>query len=111
QNGSRGNTVMPELHNKMELLKERIGPLLRLLETFWAEVVSTACYVLNRVLVTKPQNKTLYELITGPKEANHSAEAKNGDEMSNGDTGPKTNEEPKDQEDQAFLEELERLKR
>ncbi|GJS81041.1 retrovirus-related pol polyprotein from transposon TNT 1-94 [Tanacetum coccineum] len=33
--------------------------------TFWAEVVSTACYVLNRVLVTKPQNKTLYELITG----------------------------------------------
>ncbi|GJZ09067.1 putative ribonuclease H-like domain-containing protein [Tanacetum coccineum] len=32
---------------------------------FWAEVVSTACYVLNRVLVTKPQNKTPYELITG----------------------------------------------
>ncbi|GJQ96045.1 putative ribonuclease H-like domain-containing protein, partial [Tanacetum coccineum] len=33
--------------------------------TFWAEAVSTACYVLNSVLVTKPQNKTLYELITG----------------------------------------------
>ncbi|GJT67486.1 ribonuclease H-like domain-containing protein [Tanacetum coccineum] len=32
---------------------------------FLAEVVSTACYVLNRVLVTKPQNKTPYELITG----------------------------------------------
>ncbi|GJS83053.1 putative ribonuclease H-like domain-containing protein [Tanacetum coccineum] len=32
--------------------------------TFWAEAVSTACYVLNRVLVTKPQNKTPYELIT-----------------------------------------------
>ncbi|GJZ61657.1 putative ribonuclease H-like domain-containing protein [Tanacetum coccineum] len=32
--------------------------------TFWAKVVSTACYVLNRVLVTKPQNKTPYELIT-----------------------------------------------
>ncbi|GJV67267.1 retrovirus-related pol polyprotein from transposon TNT 1-94 [Tanacetum coccineum] len=32
--------------------------------TFWAEAVSTACYVLNRVLVTKPHNKTLYELIT-----------------------------------------------
>nr|GEY49508.1 ribonuclease H-like domain-containing protein [Tanacetum cinerariifolium] len=30
-----------------------------------AEVVSTACYVLNKVLVTKPQNKTPYELITG----------------------------------------------
>ncbi|GJX96279.1 putative ribonuclease H-like domain-containing protein [Tanacetum coccineum] len=33
--------------------------------TFWAEAVSTACYVLNRVLVTKPQNKTPYELIAG----------------------------------------------
>nr|GEV52548.1 hypothetical protein [Tanacetum cinerariifolium] len=30
-----------------------------------AKAVSTACYVLNRVLVTKPQNKTHYELITG----------------------------------------------
>ncbi|GJS14397.1 putative ribonuclease H-like domain-containing protein [Tanacetum coccineum] len=221
--------------------------------TFWAEAVSTACYVLNRVLVTKPQNKTPYELITGkipiisyirpfgchvtilntidhlgkfeeksdegflvgyslnskafrvynletkrveenlhinflenkpnvagkgpnwlfdldyltdsmnyqpvtaenkankttgPKEANHSAgtqdnidagnskmeakpaqeyfvlplwssytsivkssEAKNRDKKPNRDTGPKTNEKPKDQEDQAFLEELERLKR
>ncbi|GJU18311.1 hypothetical protein Tco_1146277 [Tanacetum coccineum] len=48
---------MPELHNKMELLKERTRPLLRLLwkyasrfiftNTFWAEAVSTACYVLN----------------------------------------------------------------
>nr|GEV51844.1 hypothetical protein [Tanacetum cinerariifolium] len=33
--------------------------------TFWAETVNTACYVLNRVLVTKPQNKTPYELLTG----------------------------------------------
>ncbi|GJV69349.1 putative ribonuclease H-like domain-containing protein [Tanacetum coccineum] len=32
--------------------------------TFWAEAVSTACYVLNRVFVTKPQNKTPHELIT-----------------------------------------------
>ncbi|GJQ93930.1 putative ribonuclease H-like domain-containing protein [Tanacetum coccineum] len=178
-----------------------------LTNTFWVEVVSTACYVLNMVLVTKPQSKIPYELITGkipiisyirpfgchvtilntidrlgkfkeksdegflvgyslnskafrhvtaenkanktpgPKEANHSAgtpnnidagnskmeaepaqdyfvlplwssytstvkssEAKNGDEKPNGDTGPKTNEELKDQEDQAFIEELERLK-
>ncbi|GJU73836.1 putative ribonuclease H-like domain-containing protein [Tanacetum coccineum] len=211
--------------------------------TFWAEAVSTACYVLNRVLVTKPQNKTPYELITGKipiisyirpfgchvtilntidhlgkfdgksdkgflvgyslnskafrvynletkrveenlhinflenkpnvagkgpnwlfdldylidsmnyqpvrsEEANHSAgtqdnidvgnskmeadhaqdyfvlpiyssytstvkssEAKNEGEKSNKDTGLKTNEEPVDQDDQAFLEELERLKR
>nr|GEY18343.1 hypothetical protein [Tanacetum cinerariifolium] len=30
--------------------------------TFWAEAVNTACYVQNRVLVNKSQNKTLYEL-------------------------------------------------
>ncbi|GKF52175.1 putative ribonuclease H-like domain-containing protein, partial [Tanacetum coccineum] len=30
---------------------------------FWAEAVNTACYVLNRVLVTKPHNKTPYELL------------------------------------------------
>nr|GEY65666.1 ribonuclease H-like domain-containing protein [Tanacetum cinerariifolium] len=33
--------------------------------TFWAEVVNTACYVLNRALVTKPHNKTPYEIIRG----------------------------------------------
>nr|GEV65108.1 hypothetical protein [Tanacetum cinerariifolium] len=40
-----------------------------------------------------------------------SSKAKNGDEKLNEDTDSKTNEEPVDQEDQAFLEELERLKR
>ncbi|GJV20802.1 putative ribonuclease H-like domain-containing protein [Tanacetum coccineum] len=33
--------------------------------TFWAKAVNTACYVLNRVLVIKPRNKTPYELIHG----------------------------------------------
>nr|GEX96820.1 hypothetical protein [Tanacetum cinerariifolium]GEX99772.1 hypothetical protein [Tanacetum cinerariifolium] len=33
--------------------------------TFWAEAINTDCYVLNRVLVTKPQNKIPYELLTG----------------------------------------------
>nr|GEW00400.1 putative ribonuclease H-like domain-containing protein [Tanacetum cinerariifolium] len=167
------------------------------------EYISTACYVLKRVLVTKRQNKTPYELLTGkipilsytrpfgchvtilntidhlgkfeeksdkgflvgyslsskafrnkanktagPKETNNSAgtqdsfdagnyeieadhaqeyyvlplwssytstikssKAKNGDEKLNEDTNLKTNEEPIDHEDQAFLEELERLKR
>nr|GEZ45780.1 hypothetical protein [Tanacetum cinerariifolium] len=32
---------------------------------FWAEAVNTANYVQNRVLVTKPQNKTPYELLLG----------------------------------------------
>nr|GEX40274.1 hypothetical protein [Tanacetum cinerariifolium] len=34
----------------------------KLLITFWAEVVNTACYFQNRVLVNKSQNKTPYEL-------------------------------------------------
>ncbi|GJS86499.1 putative ribonuclease H-like domain-containing protein [Tanacetum coccineum] len=33
--------------------------------TFWAKAVNTACYVQNRVLVTKPHNKTPYELLLG----------------------------------------------
>nr|GEV72278.1 hypothetical protein [Tanacetum cinerariifolium] len=33
--------------------------------TFWAEVVNTACYVQNRVLVNKSHNKTPYELFNG----------------------------------------------
>ncbi|GKA45967.1 putative ribonuclease H-like domain-containing protein [Tanacetum coccineum] len=35
--------------------------------TFWAEAVNTACYVQNMVLVTKPHNKTPYELFLGRK--------------------------------------------
>ncbi|GJS13313.1 putative ribonuclease H-like domain-containing protein [Tanacetum coccineum] len=35
--------------------------------TFWAEAVSTACYIFNKVRVTKPQNKTPYELLFGHK--------------------------------------------
>ncbi|GJW48513.1 ribonuclease H-like domain-containing protein [Tanacetum coccineum] len=37
--------------------------------TFWAEAVSTACYVQNRVLVVKPHYKTPYELFRGIKPA------------------------------------------
>nr|GFA28296.1 ribonuclease H-like domain-containing protein [Tanacetum cinerariifolium] len=33
--------------------------------SFWAEAVNTACCVQNRVLVTKPHNKTPYELLLG----------------------------------------------
>nr|GEV99474.1 putative ribonuclease H-like domain-containing protein [Tanacetum cinerariifolium] len=32
---------------------------------FWAEAVNTACYVQNKVLVTKPHNKTPYKLLLG----------------------------------------------
>ncbi|GKE93587.1 putative ribonuclease H-like domain-containing protein, partial [Tanacetum coccineum] len=37
--------------------------------TFWAEAVSTTCYVQNSVLVVKPHNKTPYELFRGFKPA------------------------------------------
>nr|GEZ32860.1 ribonuclease H-like domain-containing protein [Tanacetum cinerariifolium] len=33
--------------------------------SFWAKAVNTACYVQNRVLVTKPYTKTPYELLHG----------------------------------------------
>nr|GEX98899.1 copia protein [Tanacetum cinerariifolium] len=54
-----------------------------------AEVVNTAYYVLNKVLVTKPQNKIPYELLTenqankspGPKEANNSAGTQANDDQ------------------------------
>ncbi|KAI3805317.1 hypothetical protein L1987_27575 [Smallanthus sonchifolius] len=35
----------------------------KLLVTFWAEPVNTACHVLNRVLTVKRHNKTCYELL------------------------------------------------
>ncbi|GKD30175.1 putative ribonuclease H-like domain-containing protein, partial [Tanacetum coccineum] len=35
--------------------------------TFWVEVVSTTCYVQNRVLIVMPHNKTPYELFRGIK--------------------------------------------
>ncbi|GJV97488.1 ribonuclease H-like domain-containing protein [Tanacetum coccineum] len=41
----------------------------KLLTTFWAEAVNTACYVQNRMLVIKLHNKTPYELILGRKPA------------------------------------------
>nr|GEV14090.1 uncharacterized mitochondrial protein AtMg00810-like [Tanacetum cinerariifolium] len=43
-----------------KLVKDSLLPI-----PFWAEAVNTACYVQNRVLVTKPHNKTLYELLHG----------------------------------------------
>nr|GEY60298.1 hypothetical protein [Tanacetum cinerariifolium] len=36
-----------------------------LLIIYWAEAVNTACYVQNRISVTKPHNKTPYELLLG----------------------------------------------
>ncbi|GJZ38957.1 putative ribonuclease H-like domain-containing protein [Tanacetum coccineum] len=67
----RGNLVLLGLHNKMKLQKGKIEVARTMLAdsklptTFWAEAVNTACYVQNRVLVIKPQNKTPYKLFLG----------------------------------------------
>ncbi|GJT39024.1 putative ribonuclease H-like domain-containing protein [Tanacetum coccineum] len=60
QNGvaERRNRTLIEAARTM-LVDSKLGT------TFWAEAVNTACYVLNRVLVIKPHNKTPYELIHG----------------------------------------------
>nr|GEW64544.1 retrovirus-related Pol polyprotein from transposon TNT 1-94 [Tanacetum cinerariifolium] len=58
QNGiaERKNKTLIEAARTM--LADSLLPVL-----FWAESVNTTCYVQNRVLVTKPQNKTPYELL------------------------------------------------
>ncbi|GJV30692.1 putative ribonuclease H-like domain-containing protein [Tanacetum coccineum] len=56
--GERKNRTLIEAARTM--LADSLLPI-----PFWAEAVNTACYVLNRVLVTKPQNKTPYELLIG----------------------------------------------
>nr|GEV19376.1 ribonuclease H-like domain-containing protein [Tanacetum cinerariifolium] len=54
----RKNRTLIEVARTM--LADSLLPIL-----FWAEVVNTTCYVQNRVLVTKPHNKTPYELLLG----------------------------------------------
>ncbi|GJV04650.1 ribonuclease H-like domain-containing protein [Tanacetum coccineum] len=66
----KGNLVRAKRKNRT--LIEAAGTMLadsKLPTTFWAEAVNTACYVKNRVLVTKPYNKTPYELFVGIKPA------------------------------------------
>nr|GEY58363.1 hypothetical protein [Tanacetum cinerariifolium] len=64
QNGvaeRRNRTLIEEARTMLAIAK--------LLVTFWAEAVNTTCYVQNRVLVNKSQNKTPYELFNGMFEA------------------------------------------
>nr|GFC21422.1 putative ribonuclease H-like domain-containing protein [Tanacetum cinerariifolium] len=57
---------------------------------FWAEAVNIACYVQNRVLVTKPHNKTPYELLHG-EEGTHTYVL--FPVLSDGYTNPKNNKD------------------
>nr|GEW44118.1 hypothetical protein [Tanacetum cinerariifolium] len=56
--GERKNKTLIEAARTM--LADSLLPI-----SFWVEAVNTACNVQNRVLVTKPQNKTPYELLHG----------------------------------------------
>ncbi|GJZ88661.1 putative ribonuclease H-like domain-containing protein [Tanacetum coccineum] len=60
QNGVAERKNMTLIETARTMLADSLLPI-----PFWAEAVNTACYVLNRVLVTKPQNKTPYELLIG----------------------------------------------
>ncbi|GJW26983.1 putative ribonuclease H-like domain-containing protein [Tanacetum coccineum] len=60
QNGVSEGKNMTLIEAARTMLEDSLLPTI-----FWAEAVNTACYVLNRVLVTKPHNKTPYELIIG----------------------------------------------
>ncbi|GJV73818.1 putative ribonuclease H-like domain-containing protein, partial [Tanacetum coccineum] len=62
QNGVAEKKNMTLIEATRTMLADSILP-----TTFWAEAVSTACYIFNRVRVTKPQNKTPYELLFGHK--------------------------------------------
>ncbi|GJV65890.1 putative ribonuclease H-like domain-containing protein [Tanacetum coccineum] len=61
---TRQNGVVEEVNigNLIEAARTILADSL-LPTTFWDEAVNTACYVQNRVLVTKPNNKTPYELL------------------------------------------------
>nr|GEZ60126.1 putative ribonuclease H-like domain-containing protein [Tanacetum cinerariifolium] len=60
QNGIAERKNMALIEAARTMLADSLLPI-----PFWAEAVNTACYVQNRVLVTKPHNKTPYELFHG----------------------------------------------
>nr|GEX38835.1 putative ribonuclease H-like domain-containing protein [Tanacetum cinerariifolium] len=60
QNGIAERKNMTLIEAAKTMLADLLLPIL-----FWAKAVNTACYVQNRVLVTKPYNKTPYKLLLG----------------------------------------------
>nr|GFA01943.1 hypothetical protein [Tanacetum cinerariifolium] len=62
QNGVAERKICTLIEAARTMLADSLLPTI-----FWTEAAATACYVLNRVLVTKPHDKTPYELLTGDK--------------------------------------------
>nr|GEZ33860.1 putative ribonuclease H-like domain-containing protein [Tanacetum cinerariifolium] len=60
QNGVTKRENMTLIEASRTMLADSLLPI-----PFWAEAVNTTCYVQNSVLVTKPHNKTPYELLIG----------------------------------------------
>nr|GEW98322.1 hypothetical protein [Tanacetum cinerariifolium] len=60
QNGIAERKNMTLIEAARTMLADSLLPI-----PFWVEAVNTACYVQNRVLVTKPHNKIHYELLLG----------------------------------------------
>nr|GEX42803.1 putative ribonuclease H-like domain-containing protein [Tanacetum cinerariifolium] len=60
QNGIAKRKISTLIEAARTIIVDSLLPIL-----FWAEAVNTACYVQNRVLMIKPHNKTLYELLHG----------------------------------------------
>nr|GEZ41789.1 hypothetical protein [Tanacetum cinerariifolium] len=60
QNGIAERKNMTLIEAARTMLADSLLPI-----PFWAEAVNTACYVQNKVLVTKPHNKNPYELLHG----------------------------------------------
>nr|GEU55661.1 hypothetical protein [Tanacetum cinerariifolium] len=74
-NGIKREFSVPRTHQQNGIAEKKNRTLIEATRTmladsllpipFWAEAVNTTCYVQNRVLVTKPHNKTPYELLHG----------------------------------------------
>nr|GEZ17543.1 retrovirus-related Pol polyprotein from transposon TNT 1-94 [Tanacetum cinerariifolium] len=60
QNGIAERKIKTLIEAARTMLADLLLPI-----PFWVEAVNTACYVQNRVLVSKPHNKTPYELLHG----------------------------------------------
>nr|GFA04583.1 ribonuclease H-like domain-containing protein [Tanacetum cinerariifolium] len=71
--GIKREFSVPRTHQQNGIAERKIRTLIEAARTmladlllpipFWSKAVNIACYVQNRVLVTKPQNKTPYELL------------------------------------------------